>query len=171
MSVRNKKAMFTSVRPDWRTPTEFYHQLDQEFGFALDAASEGPKNAYGEAWLTPDDNALWRSWGPGPTFCNPPYGPKVGEWVEKAWREAGQGVTVVLLLPARVDTRWFHDYCLTGADEIRFVRGRLKFDDGPNSAPFPSMVVVFRGAADECFHNRVQGPTGKCLRCGTEVAA
>lgn len=143
---RDKSAMFTSIRPDWRTPVEFYRQLDLEFGFAFDAAAD-MDNAYGAKFYTADDNALWREWGPGPTFCNPPYGPKLGEWVEKAWKEAGRGVTVVLLVPARTDTRWFHDYALR-ADEIRFVRGRLKFDDGPNSAPFPSMVVVFRGVAE-----------------------
>src|SRR5205823_6219761 len=77
-----KRAMFTSMRPDWRTPFEFYRQLDAEFGFALDAASDG-RNAYGVDWLTPHDNALWRSWAPGPTFCNPPYGRRLGEWVEK----------------------------------------------------------------------------------------
>ena len=144
--TRDKRAMFTSIRPDWRTPAALYDQLDDEFGFVLDAATDG-ENARAGAHLTPDDNALWRSWAPGPTFCNPPYGPRLGEWVEKAWREAGAGVTVVMLIPSRTDTRWFHDYCLR-ADEIRFVKGRLRFDDGPNSAPFPSMIVVWRGVKE-----------------------
>lgn len=77
-------------------------------------------------------------------WCNPPYGREIGKWVEKAYKESLEGATVVLLLPARTDTKWFHDY-IYGKAEIRFVRGRLKFGDGKNSAPFPSMVVVFRG--------------------------
>ena len=77
-------------------------------------------------------------------WCNPPYGREIGKWVEKAYNESLVGVTVVMLLPARTDTKWFHDY-IYGKAEIRFVRGRLKFGDSKNSAPFPSMVVVFKG--------------------------
>ena len=76
------------------------------------------------------------------TFCNPPYGREIGKWVEKAYQEAQKPNTlVVMLLPARVDTKWFHDYCLKG--KVEFIRGRLKFGGCDNSAPFPSMVVVF----------------------------
>lgn len=81
----------------------------------------------------------------GTVWCNPPYGREIGKWVEKAYKESLEGVTVVMLLPARTDTKWFHDY-IYGKAEIRFVRGRLKFGDSKNSAPFPSMVVVYRGA-------------------------
>ena len=80
-------------------------------------------------------------------WCNPPYGREIGKWVEKAYNESLAGVTVVMLLPARTDTKWFHDY-IYGKAEIRFVRGRLKFGDSKNSAPFPSMVIIFRGT--EC---------------------
>lgn len=80
-------------------------------------------------------------------WCNPPYGREIGKWVEKAYDESLKGAMVVMLLPARTDTRWFHDYIYNKA-EIRFVRGRLKFGDSKNSAPFPSMVVIFRGASD-----------------------
>ena len=72
-------------------------------------------------------------------FCNPPYGRKVGEWVKKAYLS---NTLVVLLLPSRTDTKWFHDYCLNG--EIRFIKGRLKFGGSNNSAPFPSIIVIFR---------------------------
>lgn len=79
-------------------------------------------------------------------FCNPPYGSEIGKWVEKSYREGCKDNTlVVMLIPARTDTRYFHDYILHRS-EIRFVSGRLKFGDGKNSAPFPSMVVIFRGA-------------------------
>ena len=77
----------------------------------------------------------------GVCWCNPPYGREVGKWVQKA---AESGCTVVMLLPARTDTKWFHEY-IYGRAEVRFVRGRLKFGGSKNSAPFPSMVVVFRG--------------------------
>lgn len=77
-------------------------------------------------------------------FCNPPYGLELRRWVKKAWEEAQKpGTTVVLLIPARTDTGWFHDYCLRG--KVRFLRGRLKFGGAKNSAPFPSMVVTFDG--------------------------
>jgi site-specific DNA-methyltransferase (adenine-specific) len=79
-------------------------------------------------------------------FCNPPYGREVGKWVEKSYKEAKKkNTTVVMLIPARTDTRYFHDYIYHKAKEIRFIKGRLKFGKATNAAPFPSMVVVFRG--------------------------
>ena len=78
-------------------------------------------------------------------FCNPPYS-QIGKWVEKAYHEGHQdGTIVVLLIPARTDTKYFHDYILNRS-EVRFIKGRLRFGDSRNSAPFPSMVVIFRGA-------------------------
>ena len=83
--------------------------------------------------------------GGGTVWCNPPYGRTIGQWVRKASQEAQDGATVVMLLHARTDTRWFHDYIYQQPNvEIRFVRGRLKFGGSRNNAPFPSMVVVFR---------------------------
>lgn len=79
-------------------------------------------------------------------FCNPPYGNKIKLWVEKCYRESlKENTIVVMLVPARTDTKWFHDYVYNRA-EIRFIKGRLKFGNSKNSAPFPSMVVVFRSA-------------------------
>lgn len=82
-------------------------------------------------------------------FCNPPYGREIGKWVKKAYEEArGGGYAVVLLIPARTDTTYFHDY-IYGKAEIRFVRGRLRFTDDEGNAsdpaPFPSMVVIYNG--------------------------
>ena len=79
----------------------------------------------------------------GVTFCNPPYGKQIKKWVKKGYEEAMAGSTVVMILPARTDTEWFHKYCLKG--EIRFLKGRLRFKGAQYNAPFPSMVVVFRG--------------------------
>ena len=82
----------------------------------------------------------------GVVWCNPPYGREIGLWVKKAYESAHEsGGIVVMLIPARTDTKWFHDYVLHRA-EIRFIAGRLKFGGAKNSAPFPSMVVIFRGA-------------------------
>ena len=74
---------------------------------------------------------------------NPPYGRTIGQWIRKAWESSRNGATVVCLLPARTDTLWWHD-CVSRATEIRFLKGRLRFEGAANSAPFPSAVVVFR---------------------------
>ena len=90
--------------------------------------------------------------GGGAVFCNPPYGRKIGQWVRKAYEEAKRGTTVVLLIPARTDTTYFHDY-IYGKAEIRFVRGRLRFTDEEGNAyapaPFPSMVVIYNGRKEK----------------------
>ncbi len=127
---RFNRVMFSSASDEWTTPAETYAGLDAEFHFTDDACPLG-----GEA------NGLMREWA-SPCFVNPPYS-EIGRWMEKAWLESQAGKTVVLLVPARTDTRWFHRYCLRG--EIRFIKGRLKFGGHKNSAPFPSMVVIFQG--------------------------
>lgn len=147
----NKQALFSSSKSDWQTPKNFFKQLDNEFHFTLDAAADD-KNALCDDYLGPGspiaEDALTVSWsqnelGDTVAWCNPPYGRAIGKWVEKGWTEAAMhGVTVVMLLPARTDTRWFHDYCVMG--EMRFIKGRLKFGGAEAGAPFPSMVVVFR---------------------------
>lgn len=82
-------------------------------------------------------------------FCNPPYGRVIGDWVKKAYEEAQKPETiVVMLIPARTDTRWFHEY-IYGKAEVRFIRGRLRFGGSNQNAPFPSMVVIFRKEGEE----------------------
>lgn len=122
------------------TPQWLFDQLDAEFGFTLDAAAS-PGNAKCAAFYTSEDNGLCQPWG-GTVWCNPPYGPEVGHWVAKGYQSAMDGATVVMLLPASTDTHWFHDYCIKG--EVRFIRGRIKFEGQPHFAPFGSMVVVFQ---------------------------
>lgn len=137
--------MMSSIRQDWATPRVLFDMLDREFHFTLDVCAD-EKNAKCPYFF--DRGSLDRDWTPprgGAAWCNPPYGRKIGDWISHAYREfqALRCKTVVLLLPARTDTQWFHDYCLKG--EIRFLRGRLYFDDDPKArAPFPSMVVIFR---------------------------
>lgn len=137
------KALFSSASGCWETPQDFFDVLDDEFHFSIDVAAL-PQNAKCSNYYTPEDNGLLQPWM-GTVWCNPPYGRHVGDWVRKANDESSRnGATVVMLLPARTDTRWFHDY-IYGKAEVRFVRGRLKFGGSVNAAPFPSMVVVFRG--------------------------
>ena len=142
-------ALLSSKKLDWCTPQAFFNALDAEFNFALDAAATD-KTAKCINYYTPETDGLSNEWGKwfGAVFCNPPYGREIGKWVRKAYDEAQAGTTIVLLIPARTDTTYFHDY-IYGKAEIRFVRGRLKFtdDDGREMypAPFPSMVVIYNG--------------------------
>ena len=130
--------------------------MNDEFSFVLDAAAT-EKSAKCKRYFTPETDGLKQSWnlGGGTVFCNPPYGRTIGKWVEKAYNESKSGITIVLLIPARTDTSYFHDF-IYGKAEIRFVRGRLKFTDEYGNenkdengrsmpAPFPSMVVIYRG--------------------------
>lgn len=139
----NKEVIFSSKSDEWETPQEFFDELNNEFRFTLDvAASDNNRKCF--HYYTKQEDALKQSWI-GTVWCNPPYGREVGKWVCHAyWQSVIAKSTVVMLLPARTDTKWFHDYIL-GKAEIRFIRGRLKFGGSKNSAPFPSMVVIFRG--------------------------
>ena len=142
-------ALLSSKKMDWCTPQDFFDRLNEEFGFVLDAAATD-KTAKCPLYYTPETDGLSQSWDRGgAVFCNPPYGREIGKWVKKAYEEArGGGCAVVLLIPARTDTAYFHDY-IYGKAEIRFVRGRLRFtdDDGnaADPAPVPSMVVIYNG--------------------------
>ena len=142
----NTEAMFSSKTDLWATPKDFFDRLDAEFGFMLDACAL-PENAKCKTYYTPEQDGLAQPWE-GVVWCNPPYGRQIGQWVKKAHDTAVRGGCVVMLLPARTDTKWFHDYIYQQA-EIRFVKGRLKFGDSKNAAPFPSMVCVFNGGVTD----------------------
>ena len=134
--------LFSSKTDNWATPPELFKDLDNEFKFTLDpcASEENHKCA---KYFTKEENGLLQDWGGQRVYCNPPYGRTVGNWVEKAAKESRKENTiVVMLLPARTDTKWFHEY-IYGRATIRFIRGRLKFGGSKNSAPFPSMIVIF----------------------------
>ena len=132
--------MFSSKSDIWATPKDFFSSLNAEFNFTLDPCAL-PENAKCKKFYTPDQNGLNQDWSGEIVFCNPPYS-EVSKWVEKAYREAKRGAKTVMLIPSRTDTKWFHEF-IYQKHEIRFVKGRLKFGDQKNSAPFPSMVVVF----------------------------
>lgn len=137
--------MFMSKSNEWATPQDFFDELNKEFNFNLDPCSDDT-NYKCEKHYTQADDGLSQDWGGYRVFCNPPYGQEISKWVEKAFREGHKDNTiVVMLIPARTDTKYFHDYILHRS-EVRFIKGRLKFGNGKNSAPFPSMVVIFRGA-------------------------
>ena len=137
----NKSVHFSSATDLWATPLAFFDELNKEFGFELDVCAL-PENAKCEKYYTPEIDGLKQQWR-GICWMNPPYGREIGAWMKKAYESSLDGATVVCLVPARTDTRWFHDFAMRG--EIRFIKGRLKFGDSKNSAPFPSAVVVFRG--------------------------
>ena len=138
----NTDVMFSSKTDLWETPQEFFDKLDAEFHFNLDVCAT-PENTKCAAYYTPEMDGLSQPWY-GRCWCNPPYGRGVGAWVDKAVRSALEGATVVMLLPARTDTKWFHQWIYRRA-EIRFLPGRLKFGGAKNSAPFPSMVCIWGG--------------------------
>lgn len=148
----NADAMFSSEKEDWETPQVLFDELDKEFGFDLDPCAD-EKNHKCQLYFTKEDDGLSRDWGGHITFCNPPYGRSItGKWVKKAHdtvesaRNYKNRTLVVMLLPARTDTRWFHECIYRKPNaEIRFLKGRLKFSEARHAAPFPSMVVVFRG--------------------------
>ncbi|MCC6678637.1 MAG: adenine methyltransferase [Phycisphaerales bacterium] len=132
---------FSSGSDDWSTPRDLFNLLDAEFKFDLDVAAS-KKNAKCPRFFTQKQDGLVQEWA-GVCWMNPPYGRAIGEWVRKASESARAGATVVCLLPARTDTRWWHMY-VTRASDVRFVRGRLKFGASTAGAPFPSAIVIFR---------------------------
>jgi len=136
------KGLFSSQTPEWATPKDFYARLNDEFQFTLDPCAT-KENAKCNKFFIKEDDGLSQSWKNEIVFMNPPYGREIKDWVKKAYTEAKiNNAKVVCLLPARTDTKWFHDY-IYGKTEVRFIKGRLKFGDGKNSAPFPSMVVIY----------------------------
>lgn len=137
----NTDLMFSSATDNWATPQDFFDKLHKQFRFELDVcASE--TNAKCENFFTEKDDGLSQDWI-GSCWMNPPYGREIGAWMKKGYESSLEhGSTVVCLVPARTDTKWWHDYSMKG--EIFFVPGRLKFGDSKNSAPFPCAVVVFR---------------------------
>lgn len=128
---------FSSKTNDWSTPKDFYDELDREFHFTLDPCPLGWEKM--NPTVRPE-SGLTRSWDNEIVFCNPPYGRTINQWVKKA--SEAKGGTVVMLIPARTYTKYFHEYIYKKA-QIRFIKGRLKFGGSKNSAPFPSMIVIF----------------------------
>lgn len=136
MSDRDKITR-SSKRGDWKTPRWLFDKYNEIYEFTLDAAASA-ENALCENYFDKETDALKQDWK-GSVWCNPPYGRDLWKWVKKA---AESKATVVMLLPARTSTGWFHDYVLDNA-RIDFILGRLKFDDGDWPAPFSSIVCIW----------------------------
>lgn len=133
------QGLFSSLTPEWPTPTGVFQALNTRYHFDLDACATR-ENAKCERYFSLEQDALRQEWT-GTVWANPPYGRELGRWLKKAYESSQQGATVVCLVPARTDSHWWHAYCMKG--NIFFIRGRLRFGDAQNSAPFPSAVVVF----------------------------
>lgn len=133
--------LFSSKKDEWETPQDLFNMLNTEFNFTLDPCATH-ENAKCQKYYTILENGLEKSWLDHRVFCNPPYS-QIKKWVKKCAEEAQKGVTIVMLIPARTDTRWFHDFIYNKA-EIRFIKGRLHFGNSKNNAPFPSMIVIWR---------------------------
>jgi len=139
--------LYSSATPEWSTPQDLFDRLDAEFHFTLDACAT-VMNHKCDLYFIELEDGLSKPWGGHTVWLNPPYGSTIGRWVAKAYTEAkDNGARVVMLLPSRTDTAWFHDYVMK-AHELRFLKGRLQFEGAPSSAPFPSVVAVFDGPGD-----------------------
>lgn len=139
----NTDLMFSSKSDDWETPQWLFDELNREFHFTLDPCAD-KHNHKCEKYYTKEQDGLSKCWEGERVFCNPPYGRKIGSWVKRCYLHGrvGEGIAV-MLIPARTDTIWFHEYIYKKA-EVRFLKGRLKFGSSKNSAPFPSMIVIFK---------------------------
>ena len=141
--MANIQACLSSKTDNWATPQEFFDKLNEEFHFTLDPCAN-EENHKCDLFYTKEQDGLTKDWGGHVVFCNPPYGKEIADWVRYSYEQSQKpNTTVVMLIPARTDTRYFHDY-IYGKAEIRFIKGRLKFGDATTAAPFPSMVVVYR---------------------------
>ena len=141
MNDQQMSLIRSSATDEWSTPAALFSALDKEFSFTLDPCA-APENAKTERYYTAQQNGLSMAWENERVFCNPPYS-KIKEWVKKCADEATRADLVVMLIPARTDTRWFHEFIYHKA-EIRFIKGRVQFNDCGVNAPFPSMIAIFR---------------------------
>jgi|TARA_R110000824_G_scaffold272547_1_gene461069 phage N-6-adenine-methyltransferase len=146
MNKSTQVVMFSSETGDWATPKEFFDKLDWRFGpFDLDPCAT-PLNTKCSNFFTEAEDGLSKDWGGFTAFINPPYGRGIDAWIKKAYEESRKENTkIVMLIPSRTDTKYWHQYVMK-ADEVHFIKGRLKFGDSNNSAPFPSAVIVFDGS-------------------------
>ena len=136
--------MFSSKTDLWSTPQDLFNELNSEFHFDIDVCAD-ESNHKCDKYYSKEQDGLKQIWM-GTAWCNPPYGREIGKWVEKGYNSHNlYNNCIVMLLPARTDTKWFHQYIYNNSNaEIRFIKGRLKFGNSKNSAPFPSMIVIFK---------------------------
>src|SRR5699024_1072947 len=136
------KVHYSSKTNEWATPQYLFDELDKEFNFTLDPCATD-ENFKCDKYFTIEDDVLIQDWSNDVVFMNPPYGRDIKHWIKKAYESHKQGATVVCLIPARTDTSYWHEFIFGKATDVRFLRGRVKFGDSKNSAPFPSAIVVY----------------------------
>lgn len=137
--MRGQSTLFSHNSNEWETPNDLFNELDDEFHFVLDVCATEYNHKCPE-YFTPEIDGLSQPWRGVTVWCNPPYS-NIKEWAKKCSEHKG---TAVMLVPARTDTKWFHEYCYNKPNvEIRFIKGRVRFSNA-GSAPFPSMIVIFR---------------------------
>ena len=148
MNKSTQQTMFSSKTGNWATPQDFFDKLNWRFGpFNLDPCAS-PQNTKCANFYTEPENGLTKDWSGFTCFVTPPYGRGIDKWIKKAYDESRKPhAKIVMLIPARTATKYWHNYVMK-ASEIHFVKGRLKFGDSENCAPFPSAVVVFDGAGE-----------------------
>jgi len=143
VNKKTQKTMFSSKSVEWATPQKFYDILNEEYEFTLDPCATAD-TAKCDKYFTEQDDGLSQDWTGHTVFMNPPYGRGIKHWIKKAWDSSREkNTTVICLIPARTDTKYWHEYCMK-AHRIFFIKGRLKFGDGSNSAPFPSAIIEFK---------------------------
>lgn len=147
MSKFNRDVMFSSASVEYETPQDIFDYCNKHEGpLTLDVCAT-PENAKCETFFTKKQDGLKQNWSGNRCWMNPPYGQKISKWIKKAYTASlNPNTKVVCLLPARTDTKWFHDYCAKG--KVWFIRGRLKFGGAQTPAPFPSMIVIFGEPAE-----------------------
>ena len=142
--MQANKGMMSSLTDEWETPHEFFDRLNEEFHFTLDVCATD-QNAKCGKYYTKMQDGLQQDWTGETVWCNPPYGRQIGKWCRKCYEFGG---TAVMLLPARTDTKWFHNW-VYGKAELRFVKGRLRFNGTLWNAPFPSVVAIYYKTKEE----------------------
>ena len=139
--------LFPTGSTEWETPQDFFDFLNRIFKFDIDACAT-KHNAKCKRYFTPEINSLTQDWT-GTVWCNPPYDRSIEKWLNKAQQSHEKGAVVVMLLPAKTDTKWIHKHVF-GKTQVIFLKGRLKFGNSDNSAPFPSMLAVWGGPRIRC---------------------
>lgn len=132
---------YSSAKGDWETPWDIFNPIDANYHFTLDVCAS-QNNAKCERYFTKETNGLEQSWANEVCWMNPPYGRQIVPWVKKASEEVQRGAIIVALLPARTDTKWFHDYVLPFA-KVQFLKGRIIFVGASHGAPFPSILAFY----------------------------
>ena len=148
MARKSKAYIPPSKSNDWETPADFFAKVAARHTFSIDLAAD-KHNAKCPRYYTEKDDALSKDWSGETAWCNPPYGRVIAQWIEKAAKTVAKdaATTIVVLVPARTDTKWFHSFCLENDDcTVEFIKGRLKFGGIDTPAPFPSMLLTFKKA-------------------------